>query len=375
MRCARLGWAGPRRSSCSTWPRGPWRCCWRRRCTRRRPGRRMGGRGGGRGGRGRAQLVGLHRLRGGRGVATGRRGVLVISPLDVAAAPVEPSSSCSRATCRWARWWRPLTAPAVTAVLPRGVGWAAVDAVVTAALPGHRSRTPTTCAGCGTAPSAGSARRQRARMAERRAPRHRCGPAAAEPRLGRSARIAAATPVRHGAAAATRRGYADLAAAVVFVGGRPDRHRRWEDRARARRGDPLGIFLDLTADKVLVAGVLIAMVEVRCCRPGSPRCCSSASWWCRAFGSWRPRGRGHAGARPGQGQDLRHAARAWGCCCSRTTPPPADRWPSAGPGDWLTNLGRGDHARWRPSLSVVSGLRYVRAACRSCWDGSPRPPT
>ena len=45
-----------------------------------------------------------------------------------------------------------------------------------------------------------------------------------------------------------------LAAATDFVDGRV---------ARARdEVSPLGIFMDLTADKVLVAGVLVAMVEV-----------------------------------------------------------------------------------------------------------------
>lgn len=53
-----------------------------------------------------------------------------------------------------------------------------------------------------------------------------------------------------------------LAAFVVFtLAGLTD----WADGWLARRRDevsPLGVFMDLTADKVLVAGVLVAMVEV-----------------------------------------------------------------------------------------------------------------
>ncbi len=55
---------------------------------------------------------------------------------------------------------------------------------------------------------------------------------------------------------------AGLAAFVVFaLAGLTD----WADGWLARRRDevsPLGVFMDLTADKVLVAGVLVAMVEV-----------------------------------------------------------------------------------------------------------------
>lgn len=54
----------------------------------------------------------------------------------------------------------------------------------------------------------------------------------------------------------------DLAAAIIFfVAGLTDLLDGWIARSR-NQVTPLGIFMDLAADKVLVAGVLIAMVEV-----------------------------------------------------------------------------------------------------------------
>lgn len=53
-----------------------------------------------------------------------------------------------------------------------------------------------------------------------------------------------------------------LAAAVIFVlAGLTDFLDGWVARARGEVS-PLGVFMDLTADKVLVGGVLVAMVEV-----------------------------------------------------------------------------------------------------------------
>jgi CDP-diacylglycerol---glycerol-3-phosphate 3-phosphatidyltransferase len=54
----------------------------------------------------------------------------------------------------------------------------------------------------------------------------------------------------------------DLAAAIIFfVAGVTDLLDGWIARSR-NQVTPLGVFMDLAADKVLVAGVLIAMVEV-----------------------------------------------------------------------------------------------------------------
>lgn len=54
----------------------------------------------------------------------------------------------------------------------------------------------------------------------------------------------------------------DLAAGVLFTAaGLSDFFDGWIARAR-NQVSPLGVFMDLAADKVLVAGVLIAMVEV-----------------------------------------------------------------------------------------------------------------
>jgi CDP-diacylglycerol--glycerol-3-phosphate 3-phosphatidyltransferase len=54
----------------------------------------------------------------------------------------------------------------------------------------------------------------------------------------------------------------DLAAAVVFiVAALSDILDGWIARARGQV-TPLGVFMDLAADKVLVAGVLVAMVQV-----------------------------------------------------------------------------------------------------------------
>lgn len=52
-----------------------------------------------------------------------------------------------------------------------------------------------------------------------------------------------------------------VAAAVFIVAGVTDALDGWVARARGEVS-PLGVFMDLTADKVLVGGVLIAMVEV-----------------------------------------------------------------------------------------------------------------
>ena len=94
-------------------------------------------------------------------------------------------------------------------------------------------------------------------MAEARTPRARIGSA---PNMLGVARIAA-TPVVCALILLEAPG-AGLAAFVLFaLAALTD----WADGWLARRRDevsPLGIFMDLTADKVLVAGVLIAMVEV-----------------------------------------------------------------------------------------------------------------
>lgn len=94
-------------------------------------------------------------------------------------------------------------------------------------------------------------------MAEARVRRARIGSA---PNLLGVARIVA-TPVVCALILVAAPGMG-LAAFVVFsLAALTD----WADGWLARRRDevsPLGIFMDLTADKVLVAGVLIAMVEV-----------------------------------------------------------------------------------------------------------------
>ena len=52
-----------------------------------------------------------------------------------------------------------------------------------------------------------------------------------------------------------------IAAVLFFLAGMTDFLDGWVARARGEVS-PLGVFMDLTADKVLVGGVLVAMVEV-----------------------------------------------------------------------------------------------------------------
>ncbi len=93
-------------------------------------------------------------------------------------------------------------------------------------------------------------------MAERRRP----ASISSAPNLLGLARILA-TPIVAGLLLAGGPG-TGIAAFVIFgIAGLTD----WADGWLARRRDqvsPLGVFMDLTADKVLVAGVLVAMVEV-----------------------------------------------------------------------------------------------------------------
>lgn len=132
--------------------------------------------------------------------------------------------------------------------------------------------------------------------------------------------------------------------------------------ARARgQVSPLGIFMDLTADKVLVAGVLIAMVEV-----------SLLSTWIAALLLIRElvvQGVRQLAA----SADVVMPARAWGkgkivatllgmglllLAYDATTGGPLA---SAGVGDWLTILGVATMLL-ATALSAVSGLGYIRAA-------------
>jgi len=88
----------------------------------------------------------------------------------------------------------------------------------------------------------------------------RRGTVATLPNLLGIGRIAA-TPVVMGLLLADAPG-TDLAAGLLFVvAGVTDVVDGWIARAR-NQVTPLGVFMDLAADKVLVAGVLIAMVEV-----------------------------------------------------------------------------------------------------------------
>ena len=132
--------------------------------------------------------------------------------------------------------------------------------------------------------------------------------------------------------------------------------------ARARgEVSPLGIFLDLTADKVLVAGVLIAMVQV-----------SLLSAWIAALLLIRElvvQGVRQLAA----SADLVMPARAWGKGKTLATLvgmgllllafDAANDGPLAGigPAGWLYPLGLGTMIV-ATVLSVVSGLGYIRAA-------------
>ena len=60
--------------------------------------------------------------------------------------------------------------------------------------------------------------------------------------------------------------------------------------ARARgEMSPLGVFMDLTADKVLVVGVLVAMVEMGLLPTWIVATILIRELVMRACGSWRPR--------------------------------------------------------------------------------------
>ena len=74
------------------------------------------------------------------------------------------------------------------------------------------------------------------------------------------ARIAA-TPVVIALILIGTPGLGIAAAALFFVAALTDFFDGWVARARGEVS-PLGVFMDLTADKVLVGGVLVAMVEV-----------------------------------------------------------------------------------------------------------------
>jgi CDP-diacylglycerol---glycerol-3-phosphate 3-phosphatidyltransferase len=136
-----------------------------------------------------------------------------------------------------------------------------------------------------------------------------------------------------------------------------------DGRVARARGEvsPLGIFLDLTADKVLVAGALIAMVEV-----------SLLSTWIAALLLIRElvvQGVRQLAA----SADVVMPSRAWGkgktfatllgmgllMLAYDATP----GGPLAGPGiaGWLYPLGLGTMVV-ATALSVVSGLGYIRAA-------------
>ena len=153
--------------------------------------------------------------------------------------------------------------------------------------------------------------------------------------------------------------------------------------ARARgEVSPLGIFMDLTADKVLVAGVLIAMVQV-----------SLLSTWIAALLIIRElvvQGVRQLAASADVVMPSRTGARArpwprwsaWGCCCWRSTRP---RGPLASPGDrrvaapaWPGDHGRGDGAerglrpRLHPRRAAAAAGRQGRGAphlisLRSIW--------
>jgi CDP-diacylglycerol---glycerol-3-phosphate 3-phosphatidyltransferase len=145
--------------------------------------------------------------------------------------------------------------------------------------------------------------------------------------------------------------------------------------ARARgEVSPLGIFLDLTADKVLVAGVLIAMVQV-----------SLLSTWIAALLLIRElvvQGVRQLAA----SADVVMPARAWGKGKTLATVvgmgilllafDAANAGPLAGVGlaGWLYPLGLGTMIV-ATVLSVVSGLGYIRAALPLLLGREPGSPT
>ena len=145
--------------------------------------------------------------------------------------------------------------------------------------------------------------------------------------------------------------------------------------ARARgEVSPLGIFLDLTADKVLVAGVLIAMVQV-----------SLLSAWIAALLLIRElvvQGVRQLAA----SADLLMPARAWGKGKTAATLAgmgllllafdATNDGPLAGIGlaGWLYPVGLGTMIV-ATVLSVVSGLGYIRAALPLLLGREPGTPT
>jgi len=145
--------------------------------------------------------------------------------------------------------------------------------------------------------------------------------------------------------------------------------------ARARgEVSPLGIFMDLTADKVLVAGVLVAMVEV-----------SLLSTWIAA--ALLIRELVVQGVRQlAASADVVMPARALGkgktfatllgiglllLAYDTTTGGPLA---SLGVGDWLTVVGVATMLL-ATVLSVVSGLGYIRVALPLLLGREPGPPT
>jgi CDP-diacylglycerol---glycerol-3-phosphate 3-phosphatidyltransferase len=145
--------------------------------------------------------------------------------------------------------------------------------------------------------------------------------------------------------------------------------------ARARgEVSPLGIFMDLTADKVLVAGALIAMVEV-----------SLLSAWIAALLLIRElvvQGVRQLAA----SADVVMPARAWGKGKTFATllgmgllmlaydASSGGPLASAGVGDWLTTAGVATMLV-ATVLSVASGLGYVRAALPLLLGRAPGEPT
>jgi CDP-diacylglycerol--glycerol-3-phosphate 3-phosphatidyltransferase len=145
--------------------------------------------------------------------------------------------------------------------------------------------------------------------------------------------------------------------------------------ARARgEVSPLGIFMDLTADKVLVAGALVAMVEV-----------SLLSTWIAA--ALLIRELVVQGVRQlAASADVVMPARALGkgktfatllgiglllLAYDTTTGGPLA---SLGVGDWLTVVGVATMLL-ATVLSVVSGLGYIRVALPLLLGREPGPPT
>ncbi len=145
--------------------------------------------------------------------------------------------------------------------------------------------------------------------------------------------------------------------------------------ARARgEVSPLGIFMDLTADKVLVAGALIAMVEV-----------SLLSAWIAALLLIRElvvQGVRQLAA----SADVVMPARAWGKGKTFATLlgmgllmlayDASTGGPLAGTGvdDWLTTVGVATMVV-ATVLSVASGLGYIRAALPLLLGRAPGEPT